>query len=56
MALEHWGGEAGLAARRELDERKRDACLRAGVRLVEWRYDESVSVEAVRARLGLADS
>lgn len=50
-ALPHWGGEAGLAARRELDERKRDACARAGVRLLEWRYDEAVSVAAVRRRL-----
>ena len=55
VALGHWGGEAGLAERRELDERKRDACLRAGVRLVEWRYDEPVSVDAVRRRLGLAE-
>ncbi|HEX7473010.1 MAG TPA: hypothetical protein VF323_07990 [Candidatus Limnocylindrales bacterium] len=55
VTLEHWGGEAGLAARRELDERKRDACLRAGIRLIEWRYDEPVSVGAVRARLGLPD-
>jgi hypothetical protein len=55
VALEHWAGEAGLAARRELDERKRDACLRAGVRLVEWRYDEPVTVGAVRTRLGLPD-
>ena len=54
VALEHWGGEAGLAARRELDERKRDACLRAGIRLLEWRYDEPVSIEAVRTRFGLA--
>lgn len=51
LPLPHWGGEAGLAARRELDERKRDACVRAGVRLVEWRYDEPVSVAAVRQRL-----
>ena len=50
-ALAHWGGEDGLAARRELDERKRDACARAGVRLLEWRYDEAVSVAAVRRRL-----
>ena len=55
LALEHWGAETGLAHRRELDERKRDACLRAGIRLVEWRYDEPVSVGAVRARLGLID-
>ena len=56
VALGHWGGESGLAARRELDERKRDACLRAGIRLIEWRYDEPVSVAAVRARLGLIDA
>ena len=56
LALAHWGGEIGLAARRELDERKRDACWRAGIRLIEWRYDEPVSVEAVRARLSLADA
>ena len=49
------GAEAGLAHRSELDERKRDACLRAGIRLVEWRYDEPVSVGAVRGRLGLPD-
>ncbi len=56
VALVHWGAEAGLAARRDLDERKRDACLRAGVRLVEWRYDEPVSVAAVRERLGIGDT
>ncbi len=56
LALAHWGGEAGLAARRELDERKRDACWHAGIRLIEWRFDEPVSVEAVRARLGLPDA
>ena len=55
VALKHWGGETGLADRRDLDERKRDACLRAGIRLIEWRYDEPVSVAAVRARLGLPD-
>lgn len=56
VPLEHWGAEARLTHRRELDERKRDACLRAGVRLVEWRYDEAVTVGAVRSRLGLSDS
>ncbi len=51
LPLDHWGGEAGLAARRELDERKRDACLRAGVILLEWRYDEPIGIDAVRVRL-----
>lgn len=53
LPFAHLGGEEGLARRRELDERKRDACLRAGVRLVEWRYDEPISVARVRERLGL---
>ncbi len=55
LPFPHLGGETGLAARRELDERKRDACVRAGVRLVEWRYDEPVSVDAVRRRLREGD-
>lgn len=49
--LDHLGGEQGLADREAMDERKRDACRAAGVTLVEWRYDEAVTVEAVRARL-----
>lgn len=50
-AIDHWGGEQGLADRQQMDARKRDACQRAGVVLIEWRYDEPVSVEAVLARL-----
>jgi hypothetical protein len=49
--LDHWGGQDGLTARQALDERKRDACARQGIRLIEWRYDEPISVEAVRERL-----
>jgi hypothetical protein len=53
LPFAHLGGEEGLARRRELDERKRYACLCAGVRLVEWRFDEPISVARVRERLGL---
>jgi hypothetical protein len=49
--LDHLGGEQGLADREAMDERRREACRAAGVTLIEWRYDEAVSVEAVRARL-----
>lgn len=52
MPLDHLGGEEGLASRRMLDEAKRCACRGAGVRLIEWRYDRDISVEAVRRRLG----
>jgi len=54
LALEHWGADAGLAHRRELDER-RDACLPCRRQARRGRYDEPVTVASVRARLGLPD-
>ncbi len=49
--LDHLGGDQGLADRQAMDERKREACGKAGVVLVEWPYDEPVSVETVLGRL-----
>jgi hypothetical protein len=49
--LEHLGGEQGLKDRQEMDERKRAACEKAGVTLIEWRYSDNISVENVRARM-----
>jgi len=49
--LDHWGGDQGLADRQAMDERKRDACRKAGVVLVEWSYDDPIGVEAVRDQL-----
>ena len=34
-----------------MDDRKRSACLKKGVTLVEWRYDEIISVESVTDKL-----
>ena len=51
-AVALFGGEDALADRKLSDERKRLACRAAGVRLIEWRYDEPVSVESVRHRIG----
>lgn len=51
QAVEHFGGAEALAARQEMDVRKRAACKAAGVTLIEWPYDEPVSLEAVRLRL-----
>ncbi len=50
-SIDLFGGEEALRRRQEMDERKRHACRAAGVRLIEWRFDERVELEAVRARL-----
>jgi hypothetical protein len=49
--LEHWGGEQGLTDRKEMDARKRAACLKTGVKLIEWRYDESITFHAFKQRM-----
>ena len=50
--IDLFGGADGLAKRQEMDDRKRAADnLAAGIRLIEWRYDEPVNVEAVRERI-----
>jgi hypothetical protein len=52
--LPHLGGEAGFENRKQLDAAKRRACRRAGVRLVAWRYDREISVDAVKRQLARA--
>ncbi len=49
--LEHIGGEQGLKDRQEMDERKRLACKKLGITLIEWKYDDPISVEEVWARI-----
>lgn len=49
--IDLFGGEPGLAQRQVMDARKRAACRDAGVRLIEWRYDEPVTAEEVDRRL-----
>lgn len=49
--LEHLGNAQGLKDRQDMDERKRVACRKAGVTLIEWRYDHAISIESVKAKL-----
>jgi hypothetical protein len=49
--IDLFGGDDGLVHRQEMDARKRAACADARVRLVEWRYDEPINLDAVRRRL-----
>jgi len=49
--LEHWGGEQGLKDRKEMDARKKKACKKAGVRLLEWKYHKPITADAVAVLL-----
>jgi hypothetical protein len=52
--IDLFGGLEALAKRQVMDARKRDACLAAAVRLIEWRYDEPIDIDRVRIRLELS--
>ena len=48
----HWGGEAAFVRGRERDAEKARRCADNGTRLIEVRYDEAVTEEVVRQKLG----
>lgn len=49
---EHWGGVEAFVRARERDAEKKRRCAEHGTRLVEVRYDEDVTEEVVRQKLG----
>lgn len=49
---EHWGGAEAFVRARERDAEKKRRCAEHGTRLVEVRYDEAVTEEVVRRKLG----
>ena len=51
QSMEHWGGHDGLKKRQQNDRRKKYLCERAGYTLVEFRYSEELSEEAIRNKL-----
>ena len=51
QAIKRFGGEAGLEKTRERDRVKRERAAAAGVDVVEFRYDESLTEERVYERL-----
>jgi len=51
--VEHWGGEEAFGRRRERDIRKKHLCTLNNVRLVCFSYNEQITEELVKARLGL---
>jgi hypothetical protein len=51
--VKHWGGEEALARVQERDKRKRDACTAVGIKVIYFTYEEELSNELVKSRLGM---
>lgn len=49
--IEHWGGEEGFRKQQENDLRKRMLCKSLGYTLIEFKYSEDTTDEAVRKKL-----
>lgn len=46
-----FGGEKGLAERLALDKKKKAKCIKNGVKLIEWRYDEPLTLNTIQAKI-----
>lgn len=51
QAVEHWGGAEGLNKRMESDRKKQTLCKKFGYNLIEFKYDEDLTVENVEKKL-----
>lgn len=49
--IEHWGGEEGLKKRIESDRKKKVLCKKLGYNLIEFKYNEDLTVENVERKL-----
>ena len=50
-AVELFGGEDGLRERKKLDIRKKRLCKENGIKLVEIKYTDEISVELVKSKI-----
>lgn len=50
-AVEHWGGQEALERTRQRDEKKRELCRAAGVKLIYFDYDEDLDVNEISRRI-----
>ena len=50
-AVELFGGEDGLSERKKLDIRKKRLCKENGIKLVEIKYTDEISVELVKSKI-----
>lgn len=47
----HWGGEDGLSKRKQNDKKKKELCKSLNYKLVEFRYDESLTDKKLKNKL-----
>lgn len=51
QSVEHFGGKEAFEERMRMDQEKRLKCFEKGVTLIDWRYDEFVTVQILRDKL-----
>lgn len=51
QVIDHWGGEEGLEKRKKRDKVKQKLCKDLGYNLIEFKYDEDLTVEVVEKKL-----
>lgn len=49
--FEHLNGEEGLHDRQAMDSKKKEACKKKGINLIEWHFSEEITSESVKKRL-----
>lgn len=51
--IKQWGGEEGLEERQEADKIKKEKCKKLGYELIEFTWDENISINLVKDKLEL---
>lgn len=51
QTIKHWGGEKGLRERIERDKKKRMLCKKVGYDLIEFKYNEDITIKNVEKKL-----
>jgi len=51
QAIDHWGGKEALMRTQSRDGRKKDLCIKCGIKLVYFYHTEQLSIDLVRSKL-----
>lgn len=50
-SVEYFGGKIGLEYRMRLDEIKKERCYAHGIKLIEWRYDDPLTLAFIKEKI-----
>lgn len=53
QSIDYFGGNDGFKHRQELDLKKKTLAQHNNIRLIEWRYNESIDIETLNAKMQL---